>query len=91
MDPCDKHRGDDLLRLLRPYAIPPRTYAGVYCLWNILSSQPKAQIQGSNMIETIDMTEILTNVASICVIVGSLYGLWRFAKRNWNKPDEPSN
>ena len=41
------------------------------------------------MIMTINLGEILAHAASICVIVGSLYGVWRFAKRNWKKPDPP--
>lgn len=38
---------------------------------------------------TINLGEILTHTASICVIVGSLYGAWRFLKRSWKQPDPP--
>jgi hypothetical protein len=38
---------------------------------------------------TINLGEILTNAASICVIVGSIYGLWRYLKRSWKTPDPP--
>lgn len=42
------------------------------------------------MTVTINLGEILTHAASICVIVGSLFGVWRFLKRSWKQPDAPN-
>ncbi len=40
------------------------------------------------MFVIVNFGEILTHSASICVIIASMYGLWRFAKRNWNSPNQ---
>ncbi len=41
------------------------------------------------MTVTVNLGEILTHAASICVIVGSLYGVWRFLKRSWKQSAPP--
>jgi hypothetical protein len=38
---------------------------------------------------TINQSTLLQDAAAFCVIIGAMYGLWRFLKRQWRKPDSP--
>jgi hypothetical protein len=37
---------------------------------------------------TIDLSTLLQDAAAFCVIVGSICGLWRVAKRQWRQPPD---